>query len=75
MAEMQHYSAKQLIEDVVELLKDKGLEPQRDPELRWDRSIGASQLLRGLGIVDLVEPKEALDLDGHLGYVRRTHGD
>lgn len=75
MAEMQHYSAKQLIEDVVELLKAKGLEPKRDPESRWDRSIAASQLLRGLGIVDLEANQAALDPDSSDNYVRRVHGD
>lgn len=75
MTEIQRYSAKQLIEDVAELLRERGLNPERDLDLRWERSIGASKLLRGFGITDTVEPKDAIDLDGHLGYVRRVHGD
>lgn len=53
----------------------EGLEPQRDHELRWDRSIGASRLLRGLGIADLEDHQGAMDPDNSLNYVRRVHGD
>ncbi|RAS58894.1 hypothetical protein C8D87_11764 [Lentzea atacamensis] len=75
MEERQHYSSKHLIEDVVGLLKARGLEPQRDPALRWDRSIGASRLLRGLGIADLEDHQGALDPDSSINYNRRIHGD
>lgn len=75
MTESQSYSAKHLIEDVVGLLKARGLEPERDPALRWERSIAASQLLRGLGIRDLEEHQGAMDPDGNDNYNRLVHGD
>lgn len=72
----QSYDPYKLVEEVIALLAERGLEPARvnieDPGARVK---GASLLLRGLGIDPLMSPEDALDLDGNRAYDKRVHGD
>jgi hypothetical protein len=76
MSKSQSYDPHRLINDVIELLEQRGLTPERvDIETPGARVLGASLLLRGLGIDPLATPEDALNTNGHLAYNRRIHGD
>lgn len=71
----QSYDPYALINDIEALLRDRGLSPQHvDLEQPGARLTAACVLLRSLDVAPLRGP-ESLDLDGHLGYHRRVHGD
>jgi hypothetical protein len=75
MAE-QIYDPYRLVEDVVWLLRDRGLEPEPvDIETRAARITGACLLLRGLNVTPAMPPEDALDLNGGGSYSMRLHGD
>lgn len=72
------YDPLQLTDEVFRLLLDKGLPVERVGDL--DAAVeGASNILRYLGLEPEIPADIAgyrkLDLDGHLAYTRRVHGD
>lgn len=72
----QNYDPYMLVDDVIALLREHGLEPARvDIEQPAARITGASLLLRGLGIAPRRRLEDAVDLDGHTNYQTRIHGD
>ncbi|WP_181773802.1 hypothetical protein [Amycolatopsis pittospori] len=75
MPDPQVYDPYRLIDDVVGLLIQRGHRPERLDGRAGDRVVGASRLLRGLGIDPLRAPADALDLDGQIAYQSRVHGD
>jgi hypothetical protein len=75
MAE-QSYDPYTLILDVVELLESRGLAPERtEIETPAARVVGASLLLRGLGIQPRLSSERALDPFGSRNYDKRMHND
>ncbi|MGO1050563.1 hypothetical protein [Crossiella sp. CA198] len=71
----QTYDPRRLVEDVIELLTERGLQPDRDSGTAVDRMTAASKLLRNLGVMPAAAPEDWLDLDGQRGYNRVVHGD
>jgi hypothetical protein len=71
----QIYDPYRLIDDIEGLLIQRGLRPERLEGHVGDRVVGASRLLRGLGIEPLRKQDSALDLDGNTNYSARIHGD
>lgn len=70
----QTYDPYRLVDDVCTLLERQGLVPERQDQA-GDRFVGACMLLRSLGVEPLMQPENALDLDGHHRYNTRVHGD
>ncbi len=76
MTERQSYDPYKLVRDVEALLVEQGLWPhhvQLDDQ-PGARVVGASLLLRGLGIEPLMSHEDAVD-ENHSAYNRRVHGD
>ena len=73
MPNRQNYDPFKLLQDVQEVLRQKGLDPQ--PVDGFDRVTLATKLLKGYGIEPIVQPESVLDLDGHARYHRRMEGD
>jgi len=73
MPNRQNYDPFKLLNDLQEILRAKGLDPQ--PVDGVDRVTLAKKLLQGYGIEVAVQPESVLDLDGHARYNRRIHGD
>ncbi|GGM80377.1 hypothetical protein GCM10012275_58770 [Longimycelium tulufanense] len=71
----QSYDPRYLVEDVMTLLTERGLRPNREGGSAVERHTAASMLLRNLGITPAAAPEDWLDLDGQLGYNRLVHGD
>ncbi|MCI2424308.1 hypothetical protein MOQ72_43640 [Saccharopolyspora sp. K220] len=72
------YNIHTLINEVTQLLADRGIEVDvtADPARKVQRSQGASNLLSGLGVTPTLAPEQGgVDLDGHLAYTARIHGD
>jgi hypothetical protein len=57
--QQQIYNPYRLIEEVTELLRDRGLDPYIAPGNAGDALGGAGMLLRALGIAPLMEAEEA----------------
>jgi hypothetical protein len=73
--EPQVYDPYILIDEVVALLTERGLTPQRDKRGSGERMQAACMLLNNLGIEPSLAPEYTPDLDGHMNYNRRVHGD
>jgi hypothetical protein len=74
--EVQTYDPYELVDDVIDLLRERGLSPERvDVETPAARITGASLLLRGLGIQPARALQDVTDLDGGARYNARMHGD
>ncbi|HEX5402526.1 MAG TPA: hypothetical protein VFX16_09520 [Pseudonocardiaceae bacterium] len=71
----QGYDPYKLVDDVIEVLVQHGLSPDRSHGSTSERITGASMLLRNLGVAPLRAPEDAVDLDGGLHYDSRMHGD
>lgn len=69
------YNRDQLITDVAEMLRDRGLSPDLTPERQAQRQQAACDLLAGLSVMPTLSPIAGLDLDGHSRYQNRLHGD
>lgn len=75
MSEIRTYDPRKLVNDVVELLAERGLRPDLESGKALDRMQAASKLLHNLGITPAAAPEDWLDLDGQRGYNRLVHGD
>lgn len=73
--ELQGYDPYILIDDVIALLAERGLTPVRSKSGSRERMQAACMLLNNLGIEPRLAPEATPDLDGHLAYNRRIHGD
>jgi hypothetical protein len=71
----ERYDPYRLIDDVESLLRQRGFDPARVAGQAEDRVVGASRLLRGLGLEPLRALEDAVDLDGHAAFQHRLHGD
>lgn len=71
----QGYDPYTLIDDVITLLTERGLAPQRDESGARERMQAACMLLNNLGIDPRLAPEATPNLDGQLAYNRRIHGD
>jgi hypothetical protein len=56
----QSYDPYKLIDEVTELLRSRGLEPQLPPEAMGEALGGVGKLLRALGIAPLMDPVDSL---------------
>ncbi|WP_158842659.1 hypothetical protein [Saccharothrix deserti] len=72
-----HYNARNLVDDVVQLLEQRGTTPDRErmKSTKREQLEAAQKLLSSIGIVPTLAPEDSLDLDGHMDYNRRVHGD
>ncbi|GAA2665172.1 hypothetical protein LV78_001295 [Actinosynnema pretiosum] len=75
MPDSQAYDPYVLLDDVVKLLSERGLSPQRNEESSQERIRAACALLAGLGIEPRLAQGATPDLDGNMNYNRRIHGD
>lgn len=64
------YNLHELIDEVVNLLRQKGIAVSVDPVDQDRREGGAAALLSGLHVIPTVSSEHALDLDGHAQYNR-----
>jgi hypothetical protein len=71
----QTYDPYRLIDEIVAHLVEKGLTPERDSAGSRERMVAACALLTNLGIEPRLAPEDTPDLDGHMDYNRRIHGD
>jgi len=71
----KRYDPYRLIDDVEGLLVQRGYDPVRVAGQAEDRVVGASRLLRGLGLDPARTLEDAVDLDGQASHQHRLHGD
>ena len=69
------YDPRTLMNEVAQLLEERGVTVDRERGTVADRTAGAGMLLRGLGVDPLAAPEDALDLDGGASYNAHVHND
>ncbi len=69
------YDTHQLVDEVAQLLRDRGLELDPADDRSSYRTRGAADLLSGLGVTPTFPPEQTLDLNGQRSYTARLHGD
>ncbi|GAA3352129.1 hypothetical protein [Saccharopolyspora gregorii] len=69
------YPAAKLVNDVAQLLQERGVTPQPADDREAERIQAARKLLSSLGVTPTLSPEQSLDLDGHTSYNARVHGD
>lgn len=68
------YNVQRLIDQVGRLLQENGVQIDQDADPKRQRQ-GAADLLSGLGVTPTLSPEHTLDLNGHVTYNTRVHGD
>lgn len=70
-----HYPAAKLVDEVAQLLQERGVTPRPSEDREAERVRAARKLLSSLGVTPTLSPEGSLDLDGHASYNARMHGD
>lgn len=68
------YNLHRLIDDVVALLKERGVTPTLASDKAAEREQGAEQLLSALCVTPTLSPEVSLELDGCARYNTRVEG-